>query len=254
MSTKYKISPKYYSLKKSILDSKKNFQSLGRMIKSGRNELKIVEINGEKFLIKSFQIPTSIKSYTYGNIFSSKAKRSFENANLLLLKGIHSPEPVAYIEYYKGLQFQESYYISKYFPHDYDLSVIFKKYNDVNYSFHDWENLLNSFIRFTVDLHNKKIVHLDYNRRNVLILKQDSEYIFSLVDLNRMRFKTPSLISRMRSLQKITSNPQLIKMIARQYSNSSIYNYDKCLYLLQLFVLEHKKYWDTKIKLRSLFK
>ena len=84
MSVKYNISPKYSSLKDSILDIKKNFRSSGELIKSGRNHLTVFEINGKKFVVKSFQKPTSIKSYTYGNIFPSKEKRSFDYAHILL--------------------------------------------------------------------------------------------------------------------------------------------------------------------------
>ena len=78
MSIKYNISPKYSPIKESILDIKKNFRSSGELIKSGRNHLKVFNINGKKFVVKSFQKPTSIKSYTYGNIFPSKAKDCFD--------------------------------------------------------------------------------------------------------------------------------------------------------------------------------
>ena len=105
MSMKYNISPKYSSLEEVILDIKKNFRSTGESIKSGRNHLKIIDLDNKRFMVKSFQRPTAIKSYTYGNIFPSKAKRSYDYANILLSKGIHTPEPVAYIDHYKGLQF-----------------------------------------------------------------------------------------------------------------------------------------------------
>ena len=103
MSMKYNISPKYSSLEEVILDIKKNFSSTGESIKSGRNHLKIIDLDNKKFVVKSFKKPTAIKSYTYGNIYPSKAKRSFDYANILLSKGIHTPEPVAYIDYYNCL-------------------------------------------------------------------------------------------------------------------------------------------------------
>ena len=255
MSIKYNISPKYSPIKESILDIKKNFRSSGELIKSGRNHLKVFEINGKKFVVKSFQKPTSIKSYTYGNIFPSKAKRSFDYAHLLLSKEIHTPEPVAYIEFYKGLQFQESFYISEHHPFDYDLSVLFTERGDSNTSFNDTETLWTAFMNFTTELHNKGVDHLDYTRRNVLITKQEeSKYSFSLVDLNRIEFKSMSLRDRMKSLSRITSDSDLMKMIAKHYSLSSDYDYDKCLHLLQYFVRENQKYWETKKQLKRMFK
>ena len=254
MSMKYNISPKYSSLKEAILDIKKNFSSTGESIKSGRNHLKIIDLDNKKFVVKSFKKPTAIKSYTYGNIFPSKAKRSFDYANILLSKGIHTPEPVAYIDYYKGLQFQESFYISEYYPYDYDLSVLFTERGDNKTPFKDSEVLWTAFIKFTLELHRQGVNHLDYTRRNVLITKQDSEYSFSIVDLNRIDFKSLSLRDRMKSLSRITSDSDLVKMMAKHYSASSNYDYDKCLHLLQYFVREHQKYWDTKRQLKRMLK
>jgi hypothetical protein len=251
---KYNISPKYSSLKEAILDIKKNFSSTGESIKSGRNHLKIIDLDNKKFVVKSFKKPIAIKSYTYGNIFPSKAKRSFDYANILLSKGIHTPEPVAYIDYYKGLQFQESFYISEYYPYDYDLSVLFTERGDNKIPFNDSEVLWTAFMKFTVELHNLEINHLDYTRRNVLITQQGSEYSFSIVDLNRIDFKSLSLRDRMKSLSRITSDSDLVKMIATYYSASSDYYYDKCLHLLQYFVREHQKYWDTKKQLKRMLK
>jgi hypothetical protein len=249
---KYNISPKYSSLKEVILDIKKNFSSTGESIKSGRNHLKIIDLDNKKFVVKSFKKPTAIKSYTYGNIYPSKAKRSFDYANILLSKGIHTPEPVAYIDYYKGLQFQESFYISEYYPYDYDLSVLFTERGDNKTPFNDSEVLWTAFMKFTVELHDQGIDHLDYTRRNVLITKQVSEYSFSLVDLNRIDFKSLSLRDRMKSLSRITSDSDLVKMIAEYYCATSNYDYDKCLHLLQYFVRENQKYWDRKKQLKRM--
>ena len=205
-------------------------------------------------MVKSFKKPSAIKSYTYGNIFPSKAKRSFDYANILLSKGIHTPEPVAYLDYYKGLQFQESFYISEYYPYDYDLSVLFTERGDNKTPFKDSEVLWTSFIKFTLELHKQGVNHLDYTRRNVLITQQGSEYSFSIVDLNRIDFKSLSLRDRMKSLSRITSDSNLVKTIAKNYSAFSDYDYDKCLHLLQYFVREHQKYWDTKKQLKRMLK
>jgi hypothetical protein len=109
-------------------------------------------------------------------------------------------------------------------------------------------------MKFTVELHRQGVNHLDYTRRNVLITQQGSEYSFSIVDLNRIDFKSLSLRDRMKSLSRITSDSDLVKMMAKHYSASSDYDYDKCLHLLQYFVREHQKYWDTKRQLKRMLK
>lgn len=109
-------------------------------------------------------------------------------------------------------------------------------------------------MKFTLELHHQGIDHLDYTRRNVLITQQGNEYSFSIVDLNRIDFKSLSLRDRMKSLSRITSDSDLVKMIAKYYSAESDYDYDKCLYLLQYFVREHQRYWDTKRQLKRMFK
>ena len=109
-------------------------------------------------------------------------------------------------------------------------------------------------MKFTLELHHQGIDHLDYTRRNVLITKQDSKYSFSLVDLNRIDFKSLSLRDRMKSLSRITSDSDLVKMIAKYYSAVSDYDYDKCLHLLQYFVRQNQRYWDTKKRLKRMLK
>ena len=59
MSVKYNISSKYSHLKEAILDIKKNFSSTGESIKSGRNHLKIIDLDNKRFIVKSF-LPNNI--------------------------------------------------------------------------------------------------------------------------------------------------------------------------------------------------
>ena len=254
MSVKYNISPKYSYLKESLLDIKKNFSSTGALIKEGRNHLKIVELDGKNYVIKSFQKPSFIQSYIYGNLTKSKARRSFEYANTLLSKDIHTPTPVAFIEHYNGMKLCESFYVCEHHDYDYNLSVLLPERGEGDASFNDSDTLWTAFMNFTVDLHEKGIHHLDFTRKNILITTQNNMYHFSIVDLNRMEFKPLSLKERIASLGKMTSNKDLIELMAKYYSISSQTDQAQCLQLLQESVAKHQQYWDRKRSLKKVFK
>ena len=125
MDVKHKINLKYQSLELYILDIHTHFNRSNNTIKEGRNHLKIVELDGKNYVIKSFQKPSFIQSYMYGNLTKSKARRSFEYANTLLSKDIHTPTPVAFIEHYSGIKLCESFYVCEHHDYDYNLSVLF---------------------------------------------------------------------------------------------------------------------------------
>ena len=254
MDVKHKINLKYQSLELYILDIHTHFNRSNNTIKEGRNHLKIVKLDGKNYVVKSFQKPSSIKSYTYGNLTKSKARRSFEYANTLLSKDIHTPTPVAFIEYYNGIKFCESFYVCEHHDYDYNLSVLLPERGEGDASFNDSDALWTSFMNFTVDLHEKGIYHLDFTRKNILITTQGNMYHFSIVDLNRMKFKPLSFKERIASLGKMTSDKNLIELIAKHYSIASQTDEAQCLQLLQKSVAKHQQYWDRKRSLKKILK
>ena len=252
MDVKHNINLKYQSLELYILDIHTHFNRSNNTIKEGRNHLKTVKLDGKNYVVKSFKKPSSVKSYMYGNLTKSKARRSFEYANNLLSKDIHTPTPVGFIEHYNGIKLCESFYICEYHNYDYNLSVLFTERGEGNPSFNDSDTLWNAFMDFTVDLHTKGIHHLDFTRKNILITKKDIGYHFSIVDLNRMEFKPLSFKERIASLGKMTSDKDLIKLMAKHYSIASKTEQDQCLQLLQESVAKHQQYWDIKKKLKGI--
>ena len=101
---------------------------------------------------------------------------------------------------------------------------------------------------------SKGIHHLDFTRKNILITTQDNMYHFSIVDLNRMEFRSLSFKERIASLGKMTSNKDLIKLMAKHYSIASQTDQTQCLQLLQESVAKHQQYWDRKRSLKKVFK
>ena len=73
-------------------------------------------------VVKSFRTPNIINRWVYGVFRPSKAKRSFEHAQMLLDIGVGTPRPVGYLNIRKGLMFDRSYYVTyaSECPHTYE--------------------------------------------------------------------------------------------------------------------------------------
>lgn len=254
MGVKYNINPNYQSLESSILDIHTHFNRSNNTIKEGRNHLKIVKLDEKNYVVKSFKKPSFIQSYLYGNLTKSKARRSFEYASILLSKDIHTPTPVAFIEYRNGIKLCESFYVCEHHEYQYNLSVLLPERGEGDTSFDNSDALWTAFMNFTVDLHEKGIHHLDFTRKNILITTQDNMYHFSLVDLNRMKFNPLSFKERIASLGKVTSDKDLIELMAKHYSIASQTDQAQCLQLLQESVAKHQQYWNRKRLLKKVFK
>ena len=65
----YQINPKYKSLEKAILDIPRRFDLEGEVIDNKRNVIKILEVEGERFNVKSFKTPNVINQFAYARIY-----------------------------------------------------------------------------------------------------------------------------------------------------------------------------------------
>lgn len=100
----YQINPKYKSLEKAILDIPRRFDQEGEVIDDGRNVIKVLDVEGERFNVKSFKKPNIINQFAYAYVRKGKAQRSFEYANTLL-EGELVPRSrllISFIEMFSG--------------------------------------------------------------------------------------------------------------------------------------------------------
>ena len=214
-----------------------------------RNIIKVVEHQNEKYVIKSFKIPHLLNRVIYKFFRASKAQRSYENSMKLLNLNINTPKPIGYIEFDSLLLFNESYYISHFFDYDFEIRAVFKDKNFTNRN-----TILKKFVEYTYDLHNKGVYHIDYSPGNILIKKVDQEYIFYIIDVNRMKFMEFDINLRMKSMAKLTSSEEDNSLIVEYYS--SISNIDKTTLMqrLNFHLDEQKKYLTNKKRLKKLKK
>ena len=188
-----------------------------------RNLIKRVVYNNLSLNVKSFKVPNIINQVVYGyNIRKSKAARSFEYANKLLSLNIGTPKPLAYIENRGFLGLRNSYYISEHL--NYDLTYR-ELVTDLNYPNH--ESLLRAFTRFTYCLHEKGVYFLDHSPGNTLIVLNEGEYNFYLVDLNRMKFQSLSFSDRMGNFSRLTQNADMVAVMSDEYAKVSGLEYAK---------------------------
>jgi serine/threonine protein kinase len=237
------IHPGYDTLRPLIERLPARFEHEGESIYKARNELKLIRTGLLDMAVKSFRIPHFVNRIAYAFFRPSKAKRSYKNALKLREKGIPTPLPVAYLEERVHGLLSRSYYISSYATSPGLL-------RDLNHRPLDQvKDLAEAFALFTADLHNRHILHLDYSPGNILYEKKEERYIFSLVDINRMRFqgkindKTAAF-----NLRKLWGNTEVILFIAGVYARKRGFDENK----FEKMILQYrKKFWNKYIKKHS---
>jgi len=206
----YKISPSYQSKSTVFKKMIAAFNTSGKVIfDGGRNQIKTYYVNNIKINVKAFKVPNFINRIAYRFFRKSKAQRSFEYANKLLSLGIGTPQPIGYYEFTSSLFFNKSFYISEHL--DYDLT--FRELTiDLDYPQH--EKILRAFTHFTFSLHEKGIHFLDHSPGNTLIQIKNNDYLFYLVDLNRMRFEQMNFDIRIKNFAKLTNHKSIVKVMS----------------------------------------
>ena len=187
MSHKLILNPKFNNFKETLLNIQDVFNSSGNSIHKARNELKIINLNGIKCVVKSFKVPHIINKVAYTFFREGKAKKSYLNAIKLMELEVNTPEPIGIIEFFDFGLISESYFISVYEPYDFTIREVF------HHKVENHTEVLKEFVKFTYEIHQKNVWHVDYSLGNILITKQeDNSFKFSLVDINRMEFKNIS--------------------------------------------------------------
>ena len=193
-----------------------NFNSTGTLFGDGkRNKIKLFELDGQTVNIKSFKVPNLINQVAYKFFRKSKARRSYEFANVLLRHGIGTPQPIAYTENFTLFGLEKSFYISEHLA----CELTYRELVEVpNYPDHD--AILRQFVRFCFKLHENGIEFLDHSPGNTLIRKgADGQYEFFLVDLNRMEFhESMTFDQRMKNLSRLTPKKEMVAVMSHEYA------------------------------------
>lgn len=234
MSFHLEINPRYTTIEPSLKAIKTVFSEGHHTIHKARNEIKIIAIDNLSCVIKSFKIPHLINRLVYAYFRKSKAYKSYHNAIKLIQMEITTPDPIGYIEFFKFGLFDESYFISEHI--EYDLTMADVRDNPPE----DAENILIALAKFTYSIHQKGVWHSDYSGGNILIKRQDREYKFYLVDINRMKFITIQGYSGLKNFNKMWLNTNNLTTIAEEYA--------RCANLDQATAIEQILHHDSELK------
>lgn len=207
------INPEYACLTDFINDLPENFSSEGEIIYNERNVLKRYQVQGVDMIVKSFKIPILVNKIAYAFLRKSKACRSYEYALEILKRGSNTPAPIAYIEEYKNGLLNRSYYVSVF---DARAKTI-REYMDGSNI--DAEDMWRSFVRFTIAIHRSGILHIDYSPGNVMMeMMPDGSYRFSLIDINRLRFKNVSREEALSNFDRLALSVEVSTRLAEIYA------------------------------------
>lgn len=219
------VNPEFSSLTQFIELLPDNFDTTGEVIHLGRNQIRMVEINGEKLVIKYFKKITLFNKFIYGNLRKSKAKRSFENSSTLLKNGIGTPKPVAYIDTFSHLLLKKSFYVCLYTDYT-DIK------NLLDLPLSEAESGIRALARVSGKMHHSGIFHGDFNTSNVLFKVIDGNYDFCLIDNNRMKFKRFTLKSSVRNFKRMRLSVEQAAIIGSEYARQ--YGYSEGIFVIKM--------------------
>ncbi len=215
MTYRSEVHPDFSDFAPLLPDIATHFDTVHESIHKARNELRIVPMLGRDVVVKAFKIPHLLNRIVYGRFRASKAAKSFHNARELEKRGIATPQPVGYIEFYERGLFSASYYLSLHLPYDFTIREAF------HHAVDDCEAVLDAFADFTRTLHDRGVWHVDYSPGNILVGREDGGYRFSLVDINRMQFKHVSPEEGLKNFAKFWARDEDLERLARRYAAAS---------------------------------
>lgn len=242
------IHPDFLHQSQKITDIIEHFDTKGTLFIDGkRNKIRLFDLDGMTVNVKSFKIPNIINKLIYRFLRPSKAQRSYEFANILLEKGIGTPQPIAYFENREAFSLQDSYYMSEQLEAD----LTFRQLIEIP-DYPDHENILRQFTRFSFGLHEKGVEFLDHTPGNTLIRKTgEGQYAFYLVDLNRMNFhRHMSFKQRIVNMAKLTPETHLVEVMCDEYAKLYGKPYDEVLALM----VKYTQYFSNRFHRKRAIK
>ncbi|MCD7899097.1 MAG: lipopolysaccharide kinase InaA family protein [Bacteroides sp.] len=240
---KFHIHPDYISLEKLIKKIPDGDYKTQETYRNIRNTVSRISLDGEVYVLKKYKVPNFINQVAYSFFRKSKARRSFEYAGKLLKLGITTAQPVAYIEERKNGLFRTSYFLSECLEYPIIGTVDFL-YRPEN------EEIKKDFLIFTAELHERRIIHKDYNPSNIFYFKKGIRYSFALVDINRMSFNKGNLWSYMKTFNQLGVDLRHMYDMIAPYVKARNLNLENCF---TIFLL-HRKYFSLRNNSKRKFK
>ncbi len=210
----YLFNPQYQSQRQFIDSIPSLLEQQGTTIKATRNLIKVLQMpDGTHVNVKRYHAPRYANKLVYSTgLRRPKGQRAYEYAMRLCERGIETPEPIAYIEERTAGILGLSYFIS-----------IQCNYGHTFYEWGDapegsYEEIALAFAAFTANMHNQRVLHLDYSPGNILWERIGEDYHFSVVDINRMYFGKVDLARGCANFARLWGPKRFIQLIVREYA------------------------------------
>lgn len=232
------INPTYQHLTKFIESLPQIFEYQGNSIYKARNEIKTFVVDGTTINVKSYQKPILINRIAYTFFRKTKAERAYKYAFELMKRGINTPTPIAYIEIKTNGLLSKSFFVSLHTPLEGNLRL----FGDEDRTLGGREELVDAFAKFSAEIHSKGVLHIDYSPGNVLYEKKNNEYHFSLIDINRMKFKDVGIVEGCSNFARMVGNVLFFERIAKTYARERGFEYEECRSLMLKYrTIDRKK-------------
>ena len=118
----------------------------------------------------------------------------------------------------------------------------------------DYDDIHRAFTRFTYNLHEKGIHFLDHSPGNTLIKRNDNDYDFYLVDLNRMNFGTLDFETRIKNFSRLTIHKSMVEVMSDEYSKCTGEDYNSIFNLMWKETEDFQEKFHRKKRLKKKFK
>jgi len=221
------------------------FAATTHSIHKARNEIKKISCKEQTIMVKSFKVPHLLNRIIYTYFRDSKAQKSYDNALYLRSLEINTPEPIAIIKELTPT-LHKSFFLSVAFEYDFTIREPL-----LDIEFEDREAIFKAFALFTADLHNKGVLHLDYSPGNILVQRIEDAYVFSIVDINRMQFKTLTQEERFKNFSRLWADEDVLITIATEYALETGIDQELCQQQMIHYDNENKRIKNFKKKFRK---
>ena len=254
------IAPEFAGLAGDLETMEAQFAANVDILHAKRNVLKKMQLGVHTVVAKAFKRPALIQGFVYASWRKSKALRSFEHAARLERLGISTPPPIAAIEHKTNHQLTDSYYITLHHPHDYSMEAVLHAIEKLNSSDKANDTIvfkrnlatLQSFVRFTYTMHQAGVFHCDHNAGNTLIRENGNDDQFTVIDINRMQFKSLTLRERLNNFVRLSDHPIVLKTIADSYAQCMKISPNVCFKQLMQLKRQHWRRLRLKKRLKKL--
>jgi len=239
------IHPRYEQLRLQLTAAAQGCYTPERTFCNARNTVELFSIDGQQFVIKKYKKTDPATGLIYSIFRHTKARRAYDNALLLIENGFNTAFPVAYFEKKRFGIFHEGIFISEYLPLPQVSDMLF---SDIPFNDRYW--LCRNLSFFTLSLHQKGIVPIDFNASNIMFERPEHrEFRFYLIDINRMETgRIPSLKKAMRAFFQLCANVWTYGTLLQPYAEARGFEFDDCIY----HIIRARRRWNRLHSLKHL--